>query len=365
MHYQFQDVNHAFVSMVQEFDNLKNRVQHHSIVKKDSRNGPVIMFEEPVTVTYQRPMQRVLFNQARDCNPFFHLFESLWMLAGRDDVDSLKTYNSNIANYSDDGSTFNGAYGYRWRHGEIATNNENHDWEIVDQLEVIIERLKKYPNDRRCVLQMWNIEDDLMQMDTSLDVCCNTHAYFLLREGVPSDHGDGGGLSRYLDMTVCNRSNDMIWGMLGANVVHFSFLLEYMAAAIGVEVGVYNQFTNNLHVYEEKFQPKKWLNNDDPQVWYGKSQPLITAGDVPLVKDKATFDKELQKFIDNPLSTACTEPFLQDVAQPMCRAFHHHKERQYTGVGGAYDSLDLVKASDWKHAGLTWITKRHKNWIER
>ena len=32
-----------------------------------------------------------------------------------------------------------------------------------------------------------------------------------------------------LCMTVCNRSNDMLWGAYGANVVHMSMLQEFVA----------------------------------------------------------------------------------------------------------------------------------------
>ena len=50
--------------------------------RKDSRNGPVLEFPEPVLICYNRPVERVLFYPSRDANPFFHLMEGLWMLVG-------------------------------------------------------------------------------------------------------------------------------------------------------------------------------------------------------------------------------------------------------------------------------------------
>ena len=47
-------------------------------IKRDSRNGPVIEFNSPVATTYSNPKERVLFNKARMCNPFFHFVEGLW-----------------------------------------------------------------------------------------------------------------------------------------------------------------------------------------------------------------------------------------------------------------------------------------------
>src|SRR5271154_5758040 len=42
---------------------------------------------------YEKPDERVLFSQTRDANPFFHFFESLWILAGREDVEFLAQFN--------------------------------------------------------------------------------------------------------------------------------------------------------------------------------------------------------------------------------------------------------------------------------
>ena len=80
-----------------------------------SRNGDMIEYPGPVTTTYLRPTERVLFEPLRDANPFLHFFESLWMLAGRDDVAYLTQFVKRFKEFSDDGKTFNGAYGHRWR----------------------------------------------------------------------------------------------------------------------------------------------------------------------------------------------------------------------------------------------------------
>jgi thymidylate synthase len=83
------------------------------------------------------------------------------MLAGREDVAPLAYYAKNMLNYSDDGHTLNGAYGYRWRHADTSV-------EPRDQLEIIVEHLQNKPESRRAVLTMWDVEDDLMQIDESV-----------------------------------------------------------------------------------------------------------------------------------------------------------------------------------------------------
>lgn len=355
MHLYYRGVNDAFEGLVRGIHRGEFQVN-----ASPSRYGDVLRLDGPVTITYTNPRERVLFNKARDCNSFFHLFESLWMLAGRNDIGSLCYYNSKMKEFSDDGFTIPDAYGHRWR--------EYFGW---DQLESIIDDLKKDKSSRRMVLQMWNsakanhkfrFDNPDVSADTfraasgSKSVPCNTQAYFDIT-------------NNELNMTVCNRSNDMIWGMLGANVVHFSFLQEYLACCIGVAVGKYHQFTNNLHVYINNFEPEKWLKEYLPRtettLTYissdrnGGFEPVETAR--ALVIDQAVFDFEVKKFIDDPFKE-WQEPFLEFVAKPMCCAFKHHKSRQYDL---AREALERVTAGDWQMDGLRWINKREAMWKEK
>ena len=129
---------------------LALRLLDQAGVERPSRNGPVLVIPEPVTVVYERPCERVIFHPERDCNPFFHIFESLHYLAGRNDVASLARYAKQMLEYSDDGVTLHGVYGHRWR---------KHFG--FDQLTQIVAALKKNPDDRRCILQMWDARCDL------------------------------------------------------------------------------------------------------------------------------------------------------------------------------------------------------------
>ena len=345
MHIFSRNVNDSFRRLLEVMENPTHcGYSDPPVIRfRHSRAGHVKMIEEPVTVTYTRPRERVLFNRARNANPFFHLFESLWMLAGRNDVAPLAEYNSQIAKVaSDNGVKFNGAYGERWwRYYTIEEGSQ--------QLRVIIDQLRRKPDSRRCVLQMWNVEDDLLRIDQTKDVCCNVCAFFSIRCSYDRHLRK----VRYLDMTVVNRSNDLVWGMLGANVVHFSILQEYLAACIGVEVGVYNQFTNNLHVYLDRYEPDKWLA-DRTEFDYSSCSLF------PLVKNPGTFDQEVVEFIDNTDWTRrWSEPFLDRVASPMCWAYKLHKRREYDL---SLATTDLILADDWRFACRNWIERRKQSW---
>lgn len=405
MHLKFRNVNDAFRSLV-------TGIHDKSIptVREGSRNGGVLRIPEPVILTYERPCERVLTNRARDCNPFMHLYESLWMLAGRNDVAPLAYYAANMRNYSDDGVTLNGAYGYRWRHGRLhKVGGGYQSWHDkagandIDQLDILVEHLKADPSSRRAVLSMWNVEDDLLKIGSpnpayksdgsakyfenglpvfpfnaegregSKDTCCNLSVAFSIRGEVTNNPSqmssaalESGAVEeenyRYLDMTVFNRSNDLIWGCLGANAVHFSFLQEYMAARIGVEVGVYNQVSNNLHVYESNWKPEEWLSESEVDPYQVRPYPTIAA----LVKNPVVFEMEVKQIVElNRNGETVTgeqtfiEPFLDTVAQPMFHAFHLHKQREYHA---ALNWVERIGADDWKMVAREWILKRKENW---
>ena len=322
-------------------------------IEQDSRNGKTLELNEPLTTVYQNPWERVLFCTKRDANPFFHFIESLWMLNGNNDLAPLTYFVKSMKDFSDDGRTLNAAYGNRWRSyfGE-------------DQIEQIIDILTKNPDDRRAVLQMWGIKD---LADKSLDVPCNTNIYFKIRNGK-------------LNMTVCNRSNDMVWGAYGANAVHMSILQEYIALAIGVDVGVYTQISDSLHVYENKVWDRIKGAELDPLTYRHLSSDYCDGYEYsPLYTDKEIFDKELRIFfspfnlwwleIDDEqrlmreekkidLSNYnFNEPTFKDIAMPMVKAFSAHKERDYDK---AYEYVSKITAQDWMVACFNWITKRDK-----
>jgi thymidylate synthase len=232
MFLETRNVNTAFKTLVKEFHECGSSNRFST---NDSRNGKVIRFKAPVTIRYSQPTERVLFNENRDANPFFHIYEALWMLAGRNDVAPLVYYNSQMKQFSDDGYQFNGAYGYRWRHGyagvkKITVGEAMHKDYVgynQDQLSILINHLKENPNSRRAVLNMWNVQDDLMQIESSKDVCCNLNVVFEIRKEYTHQSfpvKEAPIETSYLDMTVFNRSNDLVLGSLGANYVHFTIL---------------------------------------------------------------------------------------------------------------------------------------------
>jgi hypothetical protein len=319
--------------------------------RQESRAGPTLEYPEPVTTVYERPLERVLYDGVRDANPFFHLMEALWMLAGRRDVAWLVRFNQRMASYSDDGVVFNAAYGYRWR--EQFNLEAAHGAEFRDQLTTIVKLLRADPDSRRAVLQIWDAEADLGV--SSKDLACNTQAMFKVRQG-------------RLNMTVSNRSNDMIWGCYGANAVHFSMLLEYMAARLGVAPGTYRQMSDSFHAYLDTW-PKvqgiaeRFAADGDP---YARGEVTV----YPLVAAPESFDAELERWFDTPLDGLAIAQWEQDAAQggwsnpyfpvvatPIYQAWFAYKRKDRTM---ARKWLDRCAASDWRRASIEWLERRRQ-----
>jgi thymidylate synthase len=302
-------------------------------VERDSRNGKVLVHPEPVTTVYEKPKERVLFWAERNANPFFHLFEALWMINGNKDVAFISQFVKRMQDFSDDGKTFHGAYGYRWR-----------DHFKIDQLLTIIKILQNNPEDRRCVLQMWDPKADLGQ--EGKDFPCNTQVYFTINH-------EGN-----LDMTVCNRSNDIVWGCYGANAVHFSFLQEFVASCIGCEVGRYYQISNNWHGYLETVEPYRHLSMngyENPYTDKTTDQKLFPIMQTP----KGQWLIDLRMFMETGAVLGLRDPFFRRVVVPMYEAFLAYKHRKGPErYEMALDHLERCDAFDWRIASQQWILRR-------
>ena len=312
------------------------RVQDRGI-QVSPRGERTLEFPTPVMTIYQNPLERVLFSEVRDANPFFHLFEAFWILAGRNDVEFVAQFNKNIAQFSDNGVYFHGAYGYRLR-----------QWVNGDQVAEAIELLKADHATRQVVLQIWDSKNDLGTK--TKDCPCNDLIFLKVRDGA-------------LNMTVCCRSNDIVWGCYGANVVHFSILQEYIAALVGVRVGYYTQVSDSWHAYVDRkdWEPLvKWA--EDELVKY-PSDPYTkgTVKPMPLVDEPGCFDHCLKAWMDDPIMADVRNKFFWHVARPMYQAWYHHKEDR-TGAEFLQACLEETPqgepANDWLCASFEWMKRR-------
>jgi thymidylate synthase len=230
-----------------------------------------------------------------------------------------------MAEYAEPNGDIHGAYGYRWRNAYG-----------FDQVLEIIQELRMKPSSRQCVLQMWDARLDL-GVDKR-DRPCNTHVYFDARGGV-------------LNMTVCCRSNDALWGAYGANVVHFSMLQELMAHGVGIPVGVYRQVSNNFHAYWNVPVAEKWLNA--PPVCMDREYPAI----YPMLQAHETvedFYVDCHTLSNPRLPQVWNTSFFHRVVSPLKTVYDNRKSGSRTWKV----QLEHVVDCDWKQAFIEWSERR-------
>lgn len=306
-------------------------------VEEQSRNGPVLTIQEPVVLTIKIPTRRVIFDPFRDANPFFHLMEAIWMMAGSNDVRFVEQFNKKYREYAENGADYvHAAYGHRWRKAfsRITSVAGHPKISTVDQVKEVIELLKKDPTSRRAVLGMWDPGSDLVPHN---DLPCNTHIYFRIVNGA-------------LEMTVCNRSNDFVWGMLGANVVHMTILQELVAHGAGVPIGHYRVMTNNLHIYKGLDKFGGIINTvAEYNPYLEQMFPL------PLLAEKETVDgflNDCEEFIEGRGTASL---WFKHVAWPMLRSWKAHKDGNKEQ---ARFHAEEIGAPDWRIACVEWLNRR-------
>lgn len=270
----------------------------------------------------EEPRRRVHCAPGRQANPWLALSECLWLLAGQNDVASLRHYNKNIVNYSDDGETLYGAYGYR----------------LKDQIPAALERLAADPNDRRVVLTIWAPED--LEAD-SLDPPCNTLLTLKLRDG-------------RLHMTVFNRSNDIHFGLYAVNLPQFSLLQEYMAARLGCGLGYQTHISNSLHVYTdspskeitERMLPSDWRTQRPIEMPVSEPLTLGRTTHAEFVQDCRQVLAGLEYGVyDDPAAGGV--PFLE-FASDYLRCYREDSDSRLS------DCRHAAKYPDWVLAGQQW-----------
>lgn len=305
--------------------------------EEETRNGPARALPGPLLMRCNYPNRRVLFNERRDANPTFHLMESLWMLAGRNDTAFVQQFNSNIASYSDDGTTFNASYGFRWA---------NHFG--YDQLDKAVEMLTANPDDRRVVISMWDGHQDLGS--PSKDIPCNTQIMLRTHRSIGKNIHTGQ-FDYTLDMTTVNRSNDVVWGLCGANFVHLTILQEWLARACGFHLGKWHHMSNNVHMYERHYKLGEALSgNPNPYLAQDPYEQYAT-----VAKGGATlFRKECNDLVDGK-EDFFEDPFFDGTVAPALSAWQAYKAGDKARA--LYDA-SCIDAWDWRNAIIQWYRRR-------
>lgn len=223
-----------------------------------------IHVEYDVNCVLTNPMNRHLVLNGRKSNIFALIGESIWVLAGRQDMDYLSEFLPRARDFSDDGHTWYSSYGARlFEYGQI---------------DNIIHHFK---NDglytRRATATIYHPNKDTASSlvsrtgkDFSKDISCNQWLNFWVDN------------TNRLNMKVIQRSGDAIWGAMSINLTEFSMLHELIFNQVQslypeVKMGTYNHSISNFHIYEATSQQAKdvlELEQNYTEFW--NDIPLLT-----------------------------------------------------------------------------------------
>jgi thymidylate synthase len=199
-----------------------------------------------VLVELKQPRARVSRSQNRE-RVFSALGELLWYLSGSDDAEQIGYYVSYYTTnptVSVNGHVI-GAYGPRLMR-----------YDEVNQVECVIQTLRKNPDSRNAVIQLFDHQDNK-------HAPCTLALQFMVRE-------------HKLIMMTSMRSNDLFWGF-PHDLFAFTMIQEIIARSVGVDLGHYYHSVGSLHLYN-KDEEKAGMYLDEG--WHdGVTMPAMPEGD--------------------------------------------------------------------------------------
>ena len=194
-----------------------------------------------VLLEITNPRARLSKTESRG-KPYSCLGELCWYLAKSSDLEFISYYLPAYRKVADGDFIF-GAYGPRL-----------FKWKGTSQLDNVISMLKKKPDTRQAVIQLFDAKDIA---ETHKDTPCTCTLQFLIRD-------------EKLQMFTNMRSNDVYWG-LPHDVFSFTMLQEIVARTLSIEVGTYKHAVGSLHLYEKNFDAaRKFLDEG----WQPTKEPM-------------------------------------------------------------------------------------------
>lgn len=249
------------------------------------------------TLVLDSPSHNVLRVAERKLNYAFQVAEWLWIAAGLDDVRTISAYNKRIAEFSDNGKTFYGAYGPR----------------IGVQLSQVVSRLLADPCDRRAIVSIWRAHDVIAP---TKDPPCTLDFQFFVRNGM-------------VEMHTHMRSND-VWLGLPYDLFTFTQLQRTVAARLDLPAGRYVHHVGSLHLYDANIEAANVVADELIRNWsesaYGIEAPISPAPGPYLNARTVVLMQQLAAGL--PVTGAelhlaeITTPAWQEYARMLARRFH-------------------------------------------
>lgn len=155
----------------------------------------------------------------------FVLAEMCAILAGRNDIAVMESYNKGIRKYSNDGITLGASYGEK----------------LEGQLAAVLLKLQKDLRTRQAVCSILQ-KFEVVNMELT-HIPCNVFLQFFVRD-------------EKMHLIVTSRSSDFVTGF-SIDTIHWQLLLMYMANSLLLSCGNVHYNIGSLHVYGKDIEMLK------------------------------------------------------------------------------------------------------------
>ena len=159
------------------------------------------------------------------------IYELLWFLRGDTNVQYLQEHGVRIWNeWAREDGDLGPIYGYQWR------SWPDYQGRHIDQIQQIIDQLRRDPDSRRMLVSAWNVA----QLDQMALAPCHCLMQFYVAEG-------------RLSLQLYQRSADVFLGV-PFNIASYALLLMMIAQVTGLEVGDFVHTFGDVHIYRDHLE---------------------------------------------------------------------------------------------------------------
>lgn len=159
------------------------------------------------------------------------IYELLWFLRGDTNVQYLQEHGVRIWNeWAREDGDLGPIYGYQWR------SWPDYHGGHIDQIQQIIDQLRRDPDSRRMLVSAWNVA----QLDQMALAPCHCLMQFYVAEG-------------RLSLQLYQRSADVFLGV-PFNIASYALLLMMIAQVTGLEVGDFVHTFGDVHIYRDHLE---------------------------------------------------------------------------------------------------------------
>ncbi len=159
------------------------------------------------------------------------IYELLWFLRGDTNVHYLREHGVRIWNeWAREDGDLGPIYGYQWR------SWPDYHGGHIDQIQQIIDQLRRDPDSRRMLVSAWNVA----QLDQMALAPCHCLMQFYVAEG-------------RLSLQLYQRSADVFLGV-PFNIASYALLLMMIAQVTGLEVGDFVHTFGDVHIYRDHLE---------------------------------------------------------------------------------------------------------------